>query len=305
MSLYLKYRPTNLDQVKGNSDVISALTKMLSNKQSCPHSFLLTGPTGCGKTTIGRIIARELGCIGGDFREVDSADFRGIDTVRELRQNTRFKALEGECKVYLIDECHKMTNDAQNALLKVLEDTPAHIYFILCTTDPQKLIATIKGRCSQFQVKLLTDSQMLSLLRRVVRQEGAEITDEDYQNIVKQAAGHPRNALNILEQVLNVEPEERSEIVKQAEENAAQVIELCRALLAKESWKTISTILTGLKEQDIEAEGVRRAVLGYCQAVLLKGDNVRAAVIVEQFWDNFYDIGFPGLTYAAYSCTKN
>ena len=132
MSLYLQYRPIELSQLKGNADIVATLEGMLDNRTSCPHAFLLHGPTGCGKTTIGRIIASSLGCKDSDFTEVDSADFRGIDTIREIRKSSQFMPTHGDVRVWLIDECHKMTNDAQNALLKILEDTPTHIYFVLC-----------------------------------------------------------------------------------------------------------------------------------------------------------------------------
>jgi DNA polymerase-3 subunit gamma/tau len=304
MSLYLKYRPSELSQVKGNAEVVSTLEGMLSNLETCPHSFLLFGPTGCGKTTIGRIIATQVGCKGSDFREVDSADFRGIDTIREIRRNSSFQAMVGDNRVWLIDECHKLTNDAQNALLKILEDTPPHIYFILCTTEPQKLITTIKGRCQQFQLLPLSDSQMHGLLRYVVKKEGQELAAEVYNQIMLSAKGHPRNALQILEQVLNAPEENRLVAAKKAEAELVLSIELCRALIKKAPWKHIASLLTGLKDQ--EPEGIRRAVLGYCQAILLNGkDEPVCGVIMEVFTSNFYDSGFPQLVYACYTVVKN
>ncbi len=302
MSLYLKYRPSELSQIKGNAELVATLEGMLTNIKTCPHSFLLTGQTGCGKTTVGRIIANRLGCKGSDFKEVDSADFRGIDTVREIRKNSTFQAIEGSCRVWLIDECHKMTNDAQNALLKILEDTPSHVYFILCTTDPQKLLPTVKGRCQQFQLLPLDERLMFGLLRRIVTAEKEELHREVYDQIVNSSKGLPRNALQILEQVLQVPQENRLEAAKKAEAEVVQSIELCRALLNGNSWKQISAILSGLKDQ--EPEGIRRAVLGYCQAVLLKGDMQRAGAVLEAFIDPFYDSGFPQLVYACYSVTK-
>jgi DNA polymerase-3 subunit gamma/tau len=300
MSLYLKYRPATLEDVRGNDDIVQTLEKMLTNIKTCPHSFLLYGPTGCGKTTIGRIISTRLGCQGSDFREVDSADFRGIDTIREIRRNSSFMPIQGACRVWIIDECHKMTNDAQNALLKILEDTPKHIYFILCTTDPQKLLPTIKGRCIQLQVKPLNDNQMKALLRSVVREENAVLSKEIYEQITQDSQGHARDALQILEKVLTAPEERQLEIAKQTAEQQSQVIELCRALLSNSGWKKIATILSGLKDQ--EPESIRRAVLGYCQAVLLKPeDNFLAGAILEEFLTPFYDSGAPQLTYACYS----
>jgi DNA polymerase III subunit gamma/tau len=291
-----------LDQIFGNSEVVLALSDMLADPEKCPHSFLLTGPTGCGKTTIGRIIAERLGSRGNDFREIDSADFRGIDTVREIRKQSLYAPLESDCRVWLVDECHKMTNDAQNALLKILEDTPSHVYFILATTDPQKLLPTIKGRCSPFQVNPLNDAQMMKLLLQVVRDEGESLAKAVCEQIIQDSFGHPRNALQILDQVLRVDPEKRLETAKRSAQEQSESIELCRALLARKSWGEIRGILSGLKDQ--EAESIRRHVLGYAQAVLLKSDNTQAAMIIESFWEPFYDIGFPGLVFACYSSIK-
>jgi DNA polymerase-3 subunit gamma/tau len=299
----LKYRPTELPQIKGNSDTLVALEGMLDDLLSCPHSFLLYGPTGCGKTTIGRIIASRLGSKGSDLREVDSASFRGIDTIRDMRRVSDYMPMESKSIVWIIDECHKLTNDAQNALLKILEDTPQHVYFILCTTEPQKLLATVKGRCQAFQVKPLEDQQMFGLLRGVVRGEGEELDKLVFDQIVQSSNGLPRNALQILEQVLNAPKENRLEYAKRAEAEIVQSIELCRALIKGASWATVNKILTGLKDQ--EAESIRRAVLGYCQAVLLKTDEPICGLILEEFIHPFYDSGFPQLVYACYAVVKN
>ncbi len=304
MSLYLKYRPKTLEGIHGNEELVSSLSGMLEDIEKCPHSLLFHGPTGCGKTTIGRIIAKELGCKGSDLREMDTADFRGIDTIREVRKQSQYKPLEGKVRVWIMDECHKLTGDAQNALLKILEDTPKHVYFILCTTDPQKLLPTIKGRCSQFQVKQLNDRQMMMLLREVVKAEDENLAKVVYEQIVQDSLGHPRNALQVLDQVLRTEPDKRLEIAKRAAEEQSQSIELCRALLKGPAvgWATVRTILNGLKDQD--AESVRRHVLGYCQAVLLKSENDNAALVMEEFISPFYASGFPQLVFACYSVIK-
>lgn len=302
MSLYNKYRPQNFEEVRGNEEIVKSLQSMFSDRDRTPHAFLLHGQTGCGKTTIARIIAKELGCSGSDYREVDSADFRGIDTIREIRKNSQYQAMESTCRVWVLDECHKLSNDAQNALLKILEDPPPHVYFILCTTDPQKLIATVKGRCSQFQVNLLTDAQMEKLLRKIVRYEQQRMSQEVYDAIVKDSNGRPRNAIVTLEQVLHVPEEDRLVMAQQGEFIEGKSIDLCRALFRKAPWSEIRLILIALKEQ--EPESIRRAVLGYCQAVLLNKDNMLAGRVMEEFMEPFYNSGFPQLVYACYSITK-
>lgn len=304
MTLYIKHRPVDLLGVKGNEDIVAALENMLLNKDSCPHSFLLHGPTGCGKTTIARIIAKELGCAGSDYKEIDSADFRGIDTVREISKQCMYKPLEGAVRVFVVDECHKLTGDAQNAFLKRLEDTPSHVYFILCTTEPNKLLPTIRGRCSQFQVKQLNEKTLLRLLRQVVTAEEETLEQEIYDIIIQDSLGHPRNALTILEQVLSVPAVKRLKMAKQGLLEQSQSIDLCQLLIKPgTSWKPVSVILQGLKDQD--PEGIRRQVLGYAQAVLLKSDDVRAGLIMEEFLEPTYNSGFPQIVFACYTIIKS
>lgn len=296
--LYQHYRPKTFADMFGNEDTIESLTATLL-RDDRPHAILLHGPTGCGKTTLARIIATKIGCHGNDFREVDSADFRGIDTIRDIRKKIHFAPLEGTQRVWLLDECHALTKDGQSALLKALEDTPDHVTFILATTDPQKLIPTIKGRCSQFQVKQLDDKQMMKLLFSIVKKEREKITKPVYKAIIESAEGHPRNAIQILQQVLAVEPDKRESVAAKVKEVSAQSIELSRALLNVSGWKMVSSILKELKDQN--PESIRRQVLGYAVSVLLSKENHQAAAMIDAFSEPTYDIGFPGIVLACYT----
>lgn len=300
LALAIKYRPKTFDEVIGNKNIVEILKNQLSGKtqQPLPKAILLHGPTGCGKTTLGRIIANELGATGADLREIDSADFRGIDTIREIRRQSGYKPLGSPCRVWILDEVHRATGDAQSALLKALEDTPKHVYYILCTTDPQKLLPTIRGRCSQLQVQPLTEKETKQLIKRIVKAEKETLDKEVYDQIVQDSMGHPRNALQILSQVLSATPEKRLQVAQQTAETESKTIELCRALMDGSPWKKVAGILGGLKGED--AEGIRRAILGYCQSILLKGENNQAAAVMEEFINPFYNSGFPGLILACY-----
>jgi len=144
---------------------------------------------------------------------------------------------------------------------------------------------------------------MYGLLRRIVKEEEETLDKEIYDIIIRDSIGRPRNALVILEQVLKAEPERRAEVAQQVAIEQSQMIDLCRVLIKPNaSWKEVNNILRGLKDQ--EAESIRRVVLGYCQAILLKSDMQRAGVVLEAFIDPFYDSGFPQLVYACYSIIK-
>jgi DNA polymerase-3 subunit gamma/tau len=302
MALYHRYRPQTLDDVIGNVELVATLRADLT-KPDPPHAYLFQGPTGAGKTTLGRIVGRQLGTSDGNFHEVDSADFRGIDTIREIRRQSALTSFNGGAKVWLMDECHKLSNDAMNALLKALEDPPPHVYFVLATTDPQKLLSTIKGRCAQYTVRPLKEPEMLRLLRRAVKGEGKSLERVIYDQIAQDSEGLPRNALQILDQVLAVEPAQRLDVAKRSAERQSATIELCRALLESAGWKKVSVILAGLTME--EPESVRRAVLAYCQAVLLKEDNATAGDVMTEFSKPIYDTGMAGLVLACYAVVKS
>jgi len=277
MPLHIDYRPDNLDEIEGNEAVVKALKSKLKSKD-IPHSFLITGPSGCGKTTIARIIKTELGCSDDNYKEVDSADFRGIDSIREIRKQMNTKGLGGGIKVYLLDECHQISKDGQSALLKALEDTPPHVYFILATTDPQKLLPTIKTRCTTYNVEPLTQAHMEKFLAEICDSEAKKVPEKVLAQIAMDSMGSPRAALVILDKVIDMKKKDMEEAAKQAAIQENQSIELYQAVIKKKGWKAISAIIKGLNE---EPETIRIKGMFYFEAVLLNSGQERMFDILE------------------------
>jgi len=299
-ALALDYRPRTLKEVRGNETTIKALEAVLARKvENIPHTIMLCGPSGCGKTTLARIIAREIGCVGEDFVEMDIADFRGIETARELRRNMNYRPMEGRCRVYLLDESHRLTSDAQEAMLKAFEDTPPHVYFILATTDPNKLKPTVRNRCTTFEVSPLSTREMKGLLEEILALEKVKIPGAAMDAIVDNCLGSPRNALQLLEKIIDMDPADMALAVEKTAADQSQVIDLCRALIKGEKWGVVAKILKGLEEQ--EPETVRHGVLGYCASILLKEDNKQAFLVADSFRKPFYESGGKaGLILACY-----
>ena len=179
MELYKKHRPKSFDDIIGQDNAIKVL-KTKFKKKSIPHAILLKGPSGVGKTTIGRIIKKELGCKGTDFQEINGADKGGVDDMRSIRRSMSKAPMKSKCRLWLIDEAHKITSAAQDMMLKMLEDTPGHVYFILATTDPQKLKKTIRTRCTEIAVKNLDTKDMTNLILSIYAKEKAK----KYKNVV-------------------------------------------------------------------------------------------------------------------------
>lgn len=304
MSLYNKYRPSELSEFFGNESIVSKVESVLSRpQQEIPHVWLFTGPPGTGKTTLARIVAKRLGCSDFDMQELDMADLRGIDSVRDIRRQMGLAPLQGSCRVWILDELHRATGDALSAMLKMLEDTPSHVYFMLATTDPQRLLKAILSRCMEFQVGPLQEEQLVRLLRTVVRKEGKQVPLDILKSIALNSLGHPRNALVLLDSVIDLAPEQRQKAIEREAVQQNQVIDLCRMLIRGTKWKDLSKILNGLKDQD--PEGTRRAVLGYCSSVLLNEDSPRAFLVMDAFKTPTYDIGWPGIVLAAYEAVQS
>jgi DNA polymerase III gamma/tau subunit len=306
--IHIDYRPRTFDEMVGNEDILRELENLLEKIKSGtgPHSFLFTGPSGCGKTTLARILANELGCVGNDLKEIDAADVRGIDAVREIIHQMKFRPLSSPCRVWIIDECHRITGDGQSALLKALEDTPKHVYFMLCTTDPEKLLDTIRGRCTRFQVQELTISQLVGLMEDISSAEETKVPKEVLKILAENSFGSPRKALIGLDKVIGLPEEQMVKVAKEYEAMASQIIDLCRAMMDKKSWGTIAGIIEKLED---EPEKTRYAVLRYMEKVMLgcKGKDAdsekklnRAFLVADAFRTSFFSNGRPALTLACF-----
>ena len=299
MSLYRKYRPKTFEEMIGNKDQIESLKSILDKKET--HSFLFTGEAGTGKTTAARICAQLLDGSDMSIIEINSANNRGIDTARTIIETLHMISIDGKTTIYIIDEVHMTSKDFQNAMLKPLEDTPEHVYFFLCTTNPEKLIAPLKSRCSLYKFTPLEYKQIERLLNIINRKEQLKVSKEIIEEIGDSSKGVPRTALVMLEMVTGMDEKEAMQLLSNglAEDNK-EIIALCRELLSKEtSWKNITIIIKQLAGEDIEK--IRHSVMGYMSSVLLSGKNNQAAKILDMFSEPFYNTGRNGLILACYN----
>lgn len=299
--LYRRYRPRLFKDIVGQAKAVGMLAKHLK-KGDMPHALLLTGPSGCGKTTLARILRKKLGCSQMDYCEMNTADFRGIDTVREIRTRMHLAPIGGKSRVWLIDECHKLTGDAQNAILKMLEDPPDHVYFILATTDPHKLLATVKTRTTHIPLQAVPANDLEELIARVVAAEKEELDEETRGMIANLAGGSARQALVLLGQVLHLDDSTARRKFLANYEGTVPAINLCRALFRRAKWLEIAKLLKNLKVEE-DPEMIRRLMLGYSRKVLLDGGKwaPRAFVLLTTFDEPFYDSGEAKLAMACYA----
>lgn len=201
IALYRKYRPQSFDDVVGQDTIVELLQSTIKQKK-ISHAYLFCGGRGTGKTTVARIFARDIGCNPEDIIEIDAASNRGIDEIRELREAVRTAPFSSPYKVYIIDEAHMLTKEAANALLKTLEEPPSHVIFILATTDPEKLPATITSRCQRIVFKSPDITTLASRLQYVAKEEGKNIDMATAELVAAHGKGSYRDALGVLEQVI-------------------------------------------------------------------------------------------------------
>ena len=222
-TLYLRWRPSGFDTLVGQVPVKQALMNALSSGRIA-HAYLFTGPRGTGKTTTARIFAKALNCLNGptdhpcgeclncrqitdgsamDVQELDAASNRGVDDIKNLNKNADFAPVNCRYKVYIIDEAHMLTTEACNALLKTLEEPPEHVVFILATTEPQKLPATIISRCQRFDFHRLSVAEIIGYMQVILKDSGAQVEPDGLRVIARSADGGMRDALSLLDQCLS------------------------------------------------------------------------------------------------------
>ena len=219
--LYRKYRPTTFDEVVGQEVIVKTLKNAINNN-SLNHAYLFTGPRGTGKTSIAKILAKTINCSNlsncmpcnncvsctqinnkqsVDIIEIDAASNNGVDEIREIRNKVNLVPTVGKYKIYIVDEVHMLTTGAFNALLKTLEEPPNHIIFILATTEPHKIPATILSRCQRFDFQKINKVEMIKRLNLIIKQEKINANNEVLEEISRLSDGCMRDALSILDQV--------------------------------------------------------------------------------------------------------
>jgi len=289
--LALKYRPKKFEEIIGQDAIVKTLTNALDNNRLA-HAYLFSGLRGAGKTTTARIFAKALECEKGptstpcevcencqmannnthlDIIEMDAASNRKIEDIRELIEHTKYKPTIGKFKIFIIDEVHMLTNEAFNALLKTLEEPPEYVKFIMATTDPLKLPATILSRVQHFRFNKIQEATIESYLQKVLVLENVEYEDEALRLIVKAAKGSVRDSLTLLDQAIAYSGGkiELDKVVEMLGVINPQIIsEIFKAILNSDK-KTLTSIIKKIKDYDIES--ILDEIILYLKEALFNG----------------------------------
>lgn len=316
MPLHTVYRPKKIEDFWGNDSMKKSLMSVLSREQDKFHTYLFTGPAGCGKTTLALLVKDFLGCKDSAFRQFNAANTRGIGTIREVIDSAKYAPSAGDIKVYFFDECHQITPDAREAFLKETEEPEDHVFYIFSTSEPEKLQPAFKRRAFHGEVKPLQRKDMMLLLKDILSKELLEdVLIKEYpetilEKIVKISNGSPGVALNYLDTVIDISDDETAmDALEVATYNESSVIDICQILIdfqlsPDKRWGRLQKLLAPEKLKG-EPEKIRRGVLTYMEKVLLGNRfSTEVADVMIAFWDPLFNNGRSGLIACCFLATR-
>lgn len=274
MMLHTKYRPQRFADVIGQDAAVKSLERLFETGD-IPHAFLFCGPSGVGKTTLARIIGKEL---EAEVREFDAATTSSVQDIRSLVSQTHYKSLFSKAKLYIIDECHALSKSAWQAFLKTIEEPPEHVYFAFCTTEDNKVPKTVKTRCHTYTLNDVPARAIEDYLFEL--QEETEVgpgIEEAVSLIAKESHGSVRQALVYMSMADGVQEIDEVERILQTPGSSVEVIDLCRSLFKRERLETIIDQLKALDEQGMEAESIRIVIVNYMKSVYFGSKGKKAA----------------------------
>jgi DNA polymerase-3 subunit gamma/tau len=270
-ALYRKYRPQTFAEVRDQEHIVTVLEGAI-RKGEIPHAILFSGTRGTGKTTLARIFAKAIGTSDLDLYEIDAASNRGIDDVRELKEAVHTMPYESPQKVYIIDEVHMLTKEAFNALLKTLEEPPAHVVFILATTEEEKLLDTILSRCQVFRMHSPTRAVLAETVTDIAKQEGFKLSPDAADLIAIAADGSFRDALGVMQKVIMASGDRIGSVDEVAAiigaPKTALMLDLIEALQFKDRGRALAAIATAV-DTKVDMKLFARLLLEHVRAVML------------------------------------
>lgn len=274
--LHVKYRPQTLKEVWGQDTVTDSLTSLVASKNP-GHVYLFTGPSGCGKTTLARILARAFNC-DSNVLEVDAASNSGIDAMRDVTSQLRYHGFGNTPnKAIIIDECHGLSKQAWNSMLKAVEEPPPHVYIFFCTTESGKVPDTILTRCHSYTLKSLRYADIMDLLDEVVGKERMDVPDKVLELVAQSCNGSARQALVQLSMVRDCRNVDEAAALLESPLENKEVIDLCR-MLVKGGLRWADVVKTLKAIPDMNAESVRIVVVNYLAACAMGAKSDRDAL---------------------------